>query len=57
MYRCEIWSITEKNDTMLNMWEMKILMKIYGPVTEQGVQKIVTNHKMRKFYCGMQTRY
>lgn len=28
---CEIWSMTEKNENMLNMWEIKILMKMYGP--------------------------
>jgi hypothetical protein len=36
MFGCEAWSMTEKDKTRLNMWERKILRKVYGPVTEQG---------------------
>jgi hypothetical protein len=37
MFGCEAWSMREKDKTRLNMWERKILRKVYGPVTEQGV--------------------
>jgi hypothetical protein len=47
VYGCGIWPMTEKDEIMLNMCEMKILM-IFGPVIEQGVWKIITNHEMSK---------
>jgi hypothetical protein len=40
MFGCEAWSITEKDKTR---WERKILRKVYGPVTEQGVWRIRKN--------------
>jgi hypothetical protein len=39
-FGCESWSMTEKDKTRLNMWESKILIKVYGPVTEQGIWRI-----------------
>jgi hypothetical protein len=41
VYGCEIWPMTKKDEIMLKMWEMKILM-IFGPIIEQGVWKIIT---------------
>jgi hypothetical protein len=40
MFGCEAWSMTEKDKARLNTWERKILRKVYGPVTEQGVWRI-----------------
>jgi hypothetical protein len=32
------------------MWERKILRKVYGPVTEQGVWRIRRNEELRELY-------
>jgi hypothetical protein len=50
IFGCEAWSMTEKVKTRLNMWERKILRKVYGPVTEQGVWIIRTNEELRELY-------
>jgi hypothetical protein len=50
MFGCEAWSMTEKDKTRRNMWERKILRKVYGPVTEQGVWKIRRNEELRDLY-------
>jgi hypothetical protein len=34
----------------LNMWERKILRKVYGPVTEQRVWRISRNEELRELY-------
>jgi hypothetical protein len=48
MFGCEAWSMTEKDKTRLNMWERKILRKVYGPVTEQGMWRIRRNEELRE---------
>jgi hypothetical protein len=48
MFGCEAWSMTEKDKMRLNMWERKILRKVYGPVAEQGVWIIRRNEEMRE---------
>jgi hypothetical protein len=50
MFGCEAWSMTEKDKTRLNMWERKILRKVYGPVTKQGVWRIRRNEELRDLY-------
>jgi hypothetical protein len=50
MFGCEAWSMTEKDRTRLNMWERKILRKVYGPVTEQGIWRIRRNEELRELY-------
>jgi hypothetical protein len=50
MFGCEAWSMTEKDKTRLSMWERKILRKVYGPVTEQGVWRIRRNEELRELY-------
>jgi hypothetical protein len=34
----------------LNTWEREIIMKIYGPVVEQGIWRIRTNQELRDLY-------
>jgi hypothetical protein len=50
MFGCKAWPMTEKDKTRLNMWERKILRKVYGPVTEQGVWRITRNEELRELY-------
>jgi hypothetical protein len=42
--------MTEKDKTRLNMWERKILRKVYGPVTEREVWRIRRNEELRELY-------
>jgi hypothetical protein len=50
MFGCEAWSMTEKDKIRRNMWERKILRKLYGPVTEQGVWRTRRNEELRELY-------
>jgi hypothetical protein len=50
MFGCEAWSMIAKDKTRLNMWERKILRKVYGPVTEQVVWRIRRNEELRELY-------
>jgi len=34
----------------LNTWEREMFRKIYGPVVEQGIWRIRTNHELRELY-------
>jgi hypothetical protein len=35
-YGAETWTLTNKIEKMLMIWERKILRKIYGPTKENG---------------------
>jgi hypothetical protein len=48
MFGYEAWSMTEKDKTRLNMWERKILRKVYGPGTEQGAWRTRRNEELRE---------
>jgi hypothetical protein len=50
MFGCEAWSMAEKDKIRLNMWERKILRKVYEPVLEQGVWRIRRNEELRQLY-------
>jgi hypothetical protein len=46
MYDSEVWTLSKSDENTLEIWEMKILRKIYGPVTESGVWRIRTNQEL-----------
>jgi hypothetical protein len=48
MYKRETQSLSEKDKVMLNMWERKILRKVYAPATAQGGHRIRTNQELYK---------
>jgi hypothetical protein len=48
MYGAETWVLTNADENALNIWERKILRKIYGPVQDAGIWKIRT--KKRTLY-------
>jgi hypothetical protein len=39
MYACETWVPTKGNERALNIWERKIMRKIYGPINEWGIME------------------
>jgi hypothetical protein len=40
MYGCESWSLTKNEENKINVFERKILRKIYGPTNDNGVWRI-----------------
>jgi hypothetical protein len=52
VYKFEVENYMLKSATtenMFNIWEEKLL-KIYEPITEQGVSRVRTNHKLKKLH-------
>jgi hypothetical protein len=46
-YGCEAWTLTNKDEQYLRIFERKILRKIFGPVqNEDGSWKIRMNHAL-----------
>jgi hypothetical protein len=42
--------MAENRYITLNTWKRRILRKVYGPVTEQGVWRIRINQETRELY-------
>lgn len=49
-YGSETWVMTKKSEELLNMWERKILRKIFGPVCLNGEWRIRTNDEVYRLY-------
>ena len=54
LHGSETWAVTETDMKRLGTGERKIL-RIYGPVEEQGIWRIRTNHKLRELYNDTDT--
>jgi hypothetical protein len=50
MYGCESWSLTKNEENKINIFERKILRKIYGPTNDNGVWRIRYNQKLYGLY-------
>ena len=50
LYGAETWVLTERDENVLNVWERKVLRKIYGPVCRGGEWRIRTNHEIQEMY-------
>lgn len=50
LYGSETWTMTSRDGNRLNVWERKILRKIYGAVCEDGVWRIRTNNELEALY-------
>jgi hypothetical protein len=46
MYGCESWSLTKNEKNKINIFERKILRKIYGPTNDNGVWRIQCNQEL-----------
>lgn len=53
MYGSETWKMTTGDKNLLNVWERKILRKIYGAINDKGVWRIRTNNELRKLYKSL----
>jgi hypothetical protein len=54
LYGSETWAMTEMDRKRLGTWERKIL-RIYGPVKEQGIWRIRTNQELRELHKALDT--
>jgi hypothetical protein len=50
LYGSETWTVTGKMACILMTWERKILRKIYGQKSEQGVWRIRSNLEIQNMY-------
>jgi hypothetical protein len=49
-YSSETWVLTKENERVLNIWEIKIMRKIYGPINEGGQWRIRTDTELQELY-------
>jgi hypothetical protein len=49
-YGAETWYLTAKDRNNLEVWERKVLRKIYGPLCENGEWRIRTNTEVMELY-------
>ena len=50
LYGAESWCLTARETERLEVWERKILRKIYGPICENGEWRIRTNLELKTLY-------
>jgi hypothetical protein len=50
MYGADTWVLTNAYGNALNIWERKILRKIFGPVQDAGIRRIRTNKELCDIY-------
>jgi hypothetical protein len=50
LYGCESWTITKKEEEKLNIFERKILRKIYGQICVNGVWRIKYHDELYNIY-------
>jgi hypothetical protein len=46
----ETWCLTANDKRSLRTWERKVLRKIYGPVSDNGIWRIRTNKELMALY-------
>ena len=48
-YRCEAWTLTNRDEQHLRMFECRILRRIFGPVqNEEGSWRIGMNYELNE---------
>ena len=50
LYGAESWCLTARETERLEVWERKILRKIYGPICDNGEWRIRTNLELKTLY-------
>jgi hypothetical protein len=50
MYGSESWPLSKKDESLLQIFEKKILRRIYGPIYEGGIWRIRYNNELYKLY-------
>jgi hypothetical protein len=47
-YGSERWPLSEKDKNLLQLFERRILRRIYGPINEGGIWRIRYNNELHK---------
>jgi hypothetical protein len=50
MYASESWPLSKKDENLLQIFERRILRRIYGPINEGGIWKIRYSNDLYKLY-------
>jgi hypothetical protein len=45
----ETWTLTKSDENSLRIFERKILRKVYGPVQEGDIWRIIYNEELNRF--------
>ena len=53
LYGSETWTVTKKDEQRINIWERKVLRRMFGPVNERGERRLKTNKEIYQFYNGL----
>jgi hypothetical protein len=49
-YGYEAWTLTKREESHINIWERKVLRKIFGPVNDRGNWRIRSNKELTDLY-------
>jgi hypothetical protein len=52
VYGSEVWTLRKSDENTLAVWERKMLGRIFGAVTENGVWRMHTNHELMNLFIG-----
>lgn len=50
MYRCETYSVTKEDEEKMNIFERRVLRRIYGPLIENGDYRKRTNQEIYQIF-------
>ena len=50
MYGCETWTLTNRLENTLNVFERKMLRKICGPIQENNVWRARNNRELSELF-------
>jgi hypothetical protein len=50
VFGTETWGVNEMEKERLGTWDRKILRRIHGPMVEQGIWRIKTDHELMEIY-------
>jgi hypothetical protein len=45
-YGSETWTLTKKDELQINIWERKVLRRIFGPVKDRGMWRIRSSKEL-----------
>jgi hypothetical protein len=49
-YGRETWTLTQKDESQINIWERKVLRGIFGQANDRGMLRIKSNKKLADLY-------
>jgi hypothetical protein len=49
-YGSGTWTVTEKDESQINIWERKVLRRIFGPVNDRGIWRVRSNKELVDLY-------